>query len=104
MCIGASRPHLGRNPYRLHQFLTRGAVAECGLGMPLNAVRALRHVCHGDRDLLLGLCRQRTVSNTWRLNAWKAFSVSGTRARRFSASSRDDGGYIISVIPGLLIW
>jgi hypothetical protein len=91
------RPHLGRDPDGLHQFLACRAVAECGLGVPLDAIRALRHVRHGNRDQLLGLRRQRAVGEYLAAERL-AFSVSGVRARRFSANSRDDGGYRVSVI------
>jgi hypothetical protein len=42
------------------------------------------------------------LEKTWRLNSWKAFSVSGARARRFWAKSLEaDGGYNGLVIIGL---
>lgn len=61
MCIGASGPHFSRDPYRFHQFLSRGAVAERGLGVPLDAIWTLRHMCHCNRYQLLGFCRQRAI-------------------------------------------
>jgi hypothetical protein len=61
MRIGASRPHLGRNPDRLHQFLTRSAVAECRVRVPFDSILALRHVRYRDCDQLPILGWQRAV-------------------------------------------
>jgi hypothetical protein len=73
-------------------------VAECCLGVPFDAIRALRHVRDGNRYQLFGFRRQRTVSEHLAAKSLETFSVSGARARRFSANSRDDGGYRMSLI------
>jgi hypothetical protein len=62
MRIGATGAHFSRHPDRLHQFFRRRACAQCRQGMTIDAVGALCHVGHRNRDNLLGFCRERAVS------------------------------------------
>ena len=77
--VGASGAHLGGHPYRFHQLLTCGAVPECGFGVPLDAVWALRHVRDRNRDQLLGFDRQRTVGEHLTAEGLKGFLGVGSQ-------------------------
>ena len=55
MGISGTRTHLGCHPDGLHEFLGRGAHAQGGLRVALDAIRALGHVGNGDRNDLLCL-------------------------------------------------
>ena len=59
--VGAAGAHLRRHPDRLHQLGFRGALAQGGLRVASDAVRALGDVGDGDGDQLLGLLVQRAV-------------------------------------------
>ena len=83
MRISASRPHLGGNPDRLHQFLARGTLAECRLRVSSDAIRALRNMCHRNRDQLLGLCRQRAVGEDFLTERLKSFLYVGSKGPAF---------------------
>jgi hypothetical protein len=61
MSVGAPSPHLGGDPNCFHELLWRCTVAQRRLGVPLDAVRALRDVRDCDGDDLLGLRGQRPV-------------------------------------------
>ena len=58
--------HLRGDPDRLHQFLVRGALAERGARVALDAIRTLRDVrsCHGDE--VLGSGRKRALGEDCR--------------------------------------
>jgi len=51
-------PHLRRDPDRFHELLLRGALPECRTSVAADAIGALRDVCDGHRDDVLGLGRQ----------------------------------------------
>src|SRR5690606_20363885 len=53
--IGAAGTHLGGDPDRLHDLLLGRALAHRLLGVPIDAVRALGDMRHGDGDQLLRL-------------------------------------------------
>jgi len=55
MGIGTPGSHFRSHPNRLHQLLLRGARAQRRLGVPANAVRALRDMGDGHGNDLLGL-------------------------------------------------
>ena len=61
MRVSAASAHLHGDPNRFHHFLLGRAVLHRKLGMAANAVWALGHMRHRDRDQLLGLRRQRAV-------------------------------------------
>ena len=61
MRICPTRAHFGRDPHRLHQLLGSGPLAERRLGMAADAIRTLRHVCHGDGNDLFDLGGQCAV-------------------------------------------
>lgn len=61
MGVGTAGAHFCGDPDCLHQFLFRGAMSQRGLGMALDAIRALGDMRDRDRDDLLHLCRQGAV-------------------------------------------
>src|SRR5918999_1979518 len=61
MRVSAASAHLRGDPNRFHHLLLGRAVLHRKLGVAANAVRALGHMRHCDRDQLLGLRRQRAV-------------------------------------------
>ena len=62
MCIGAAGSHLGGDPDRLHDLLSRGALAKRRFRVAADAIGALRHMRDSDCNQLLGLGRQRPIS------------------------------------------
>ena len=61
MGVSAPGAHFGSDPDGFHDLLGRGSFSGCGLGVTLDAVRALGDMGHGDRDQLFGLARKRPV-------------------------------------------
>ena len=78
--VGASRPHLRRNPDCLHQLLARGVVTECRFRVSSDAIGALRNVCYRNSDQLLGLRRKRAVSKDLPTESLKGFLRVGSES------------------------
>jgi hypothetical protein len=92
MSVGAPSPHLGGDPNCFHELLWRCTVAQRRLGVPLDAVRALRDVRDCDGDDLLGLRGQRSLGEDSLAEGIECCFDVGARARRFCESSREAGG------------
>jgi hypothetical protein len=85
--VSAAGPHLCGDPNGLHQLLWRGPVAQRGLGVTRDAIRALCDVGDGYSNQLFVLAGRASSANTRWLNTSNAAWISGASSRRFAASS-----------------
>ena len=61
VCDCASSPHLGGDPNGFHDLHAGGTFQLCAPGMAANAISALRHVGHRNRNKFFCFGGQRTV-------------------------------------------
>ena len=92
MSKGSAGPHLGGPPDRLNQLLRRGPGPPSGLGVHLDAIRALGDMGNGNGNQLLHLGVESAGANTWRPNASNAAYMSGASSRRLCANSAESSG------------
>ncbi len=88
--MGISSPgsHLGRDPYRLHQFMARGAITKCCFRVPVDAVGALRYMRDRNGNELLGLGRQSSAGTDLPAERLEGFFRLGRKCAPFLGKFR----------------
>ncbi len=99
MRVGGTGTHFRCYPDRLHEFLWRGTGPPCRFGVRLDAIGALRGVCHCDGNDLLHLGGQRAVAEHGFVEGVERRLSGGRKLAALLRHLTGNRGYILLGIP-----